>query len=115
MIQVIIPESMVLFYQVGSVGFFISFVLSLLFYFRKDISNVATTYMAGAAATFFFGGFAFLPSGFFIEPYTAYYTATWTSPFGLIGGYALIVIAFAQLWFDRKNSGTSNKGSNSEV
>jgi hypothetical protein len=111
MIQVIIPESMQLFYYVGFVGFIISFVLALVFLFRNDISNIARTYMIGAVATFYVGGFTI------VNPFIVYfwgYIATWTSPFGLIGGYALIVIAFAQLWLDRTKSETGNIESNYE-
>jgi hypothetical protein len=29
-------------------------------------------------------------------------SAYWSSPIGLVGGYALIVLAFIQYWFDKK-------------
>ncbi|MFW9844366.1 MAG: hypothetical protein ACFFEV_07310 [Candidatus Thorarchaeota archaeon] len=103
MIQIgfIIPESMQLFYNVGTIGFIISFILAIVFYFRKNLSTVATTYMIGAVATFYFGGFTITYS--IIIPMCPCYV-TWTHPFGLIGGYALILVAFVQYWYDKKKS-----------
>jgi len=64
--------------------------------------------MGGAAATFFFGGFTATYAFIFpLCPCEVY----WTSPIGLIGGYALIVVAFIQHWFDRKRSDTGKNES----
>lgn len=108
--QFVVPESLLWFYHIGTVGFIISLLFFILFLLRKEFSDVARTYMGGAATTFFVGGFTVTYAFIFpMCPCEVY----WTSPFGLIGGYALIVVAFVQVWFDR-NMSTSHLQSESK-
>ncbi len=87
----------------GFVGFVIAVILTIIIFLRKDASSVAKTYAIGSAATFHFGGFTY--GYFWIVLCNC--TISWTCPIGLIGGYALIVVAIIQYWFDRKKLSVS--------
>ncbi|MFW9961492.1 MAG: hypothetical protein ACFFDV_10755 [Candidatus Thorarchaeota archaeon] len=93
-----VPDSQLLMHATGFVGFVIAVFLTIILFLRKDASSVAKTYAIGSAATFHFGGFTY---GYFWI-LLCECTVSWTHPFGLIGGYALMVVALVQYWFDRR-------------
>ncbi|PNX52265.1 MAG: hypothetical protein BV458_10435, partial [Thermoplasmata archaeon M9B2D] len=73
--------------------------------------SVAKTYAVGAVATFHFGGFTY---GYFWI-YLCHCTVSWTCPIGLIGGYALMVVAIIQYWFDRRKLLLNLNGESSSI
>lgn len=91
-------ESQVWMHATGFVGFVIAIILTIFLFLRKDASYVAKTYAIGSAATFHFGGFTYG----YLWIVLCDCSISWSSPFGLIGGYALMIIAVIQYCFDRK-------------
>ena len=95
-------ESQLWMHVSGFIGFVIAAILAIILFLRKDASSVAKTYAIGSVATFHFGGFTY---GYFWI-LLCECTVSWTHPFGLIGGYALIVVTLVQYWFDRRRLST---------
>ncbi|MBN2228240.1 MAG: hypothetical protein JW779_01530 [Candidatus Thorarchaeota archaeon] len=98
--QIDIPASQEWYHLSGFISIFVAITFAVFLFSRKDSSAATKTYIFGAIATFWAGGF--LVNYFWIV--LCHCTAYWTSPFGLIGGYALIALSFVQYWFDKKRS-----------
>ena len=93
-----VQQGFQIFYVIGFLGFIAALVTMVLLLAFEDSSIASKIYSIGAVVAFQVGGFGinFIPTTD-IPTFLA-----WTSPIGLIGGWALILLAYGQYWFDRK-------------
>ena len=97
----IIPEEWRLAWIVGCIGFVISLLLTVYLYYEREKSIVAFYYALGSVITFQVGGFNFIIGVAYI---IGWGLVVRLSPLGLIGGYALIILALVQFMHDKKKS-----------